>query len=179
MVNNNRKQNNRSILALAALQVMPLSIFAQNAGDRPNILYIMCDDHAMQAISAYGSPISKLAPTPNIDRLAERGMKFNEAFVENSLSTPSRACLMTGLYSHQNGQRQLARVSTLPRPSSQNCCRGQAILLPLWASGTCPAVRRDSTTIMYWTTRGSTTTLPSLLPDSMVTSNRRWDMLPI
>ena len=108
MVNNNRKQNNRSLLALAALQVMPLSIFAQNAGDRPNILYIMCDDHAMQAISAYGSPISKLAPTPNIDRLAERGMKFNEAFVENSLSTPSRACLMTGLYSHQNGQRQLA-----------------------------------------------------------------------
>ena len=45
---------------------------------------------------------------PNIDRLAERGMKFNEAFVENSLSTPSRACLMTGLYSHQNGQRMLA-----------------------------------------------------------------------
>ena len=108
MINNYRKQNNRSLLALVALQVMPLSIFAQNAGDRPNILYIMCDDHAMQAISAYGSPISKLAPTPNIDRLAERGMKFNEAFVENSLSTPSRACLMTGLYSHQNGQRQLA-----------------------------------------------------------------------
>ncbi len=108
MIKNNRKQNNRSLLALAALQAIPLSIFAQNAGDRPNILYIMCDDHAMQAISAYGSPISKLAPTPNIDRLAERGMKFNEAFVENSLSTPSRACLMTGLYSHQNGQRQLA-----------------------------------------------------------------------
>ena len=99
---------NRSLLAMAALQAMPLSIFAQNTGDRPNILYIMCDDHAIQAISAYGSPISKLAPTPNIDRLAERGMKFNQAFVENSLSTPSRACLMTGLYSHQNGQRQLA-----------------------------------------------------------------------
>lgn len=108
MANNNKTQINRSLLAMAALQAMPLSIFAQNAGDRPNILYIMCDDHAMQAISAYGSSISKLAPTPNIDRLAERGMKFNEAFVENSLSTPSRACLMTGLYSHQNGQRQLA-----------------------------------------------------------------------
>ena len=106
----NSKSNpiNRSLLAMAALQAIPLSIFAQNTGDRPNILYIMCDDHAIQAISAYGSPISKLAPTPNIDRLAERGMKFNQAFVENSLSTPSRACLMTGLYSHQNGQRQLA-----------------------------------------------------------------------
>lgn len=67
----------------------------------------MCDDHAFQCISAYGSPISKLAPTPNIDRIAERGMRFDRAFVENSLSTPSRACLMTGLYSNQNGQRQL------------------------------------------------------------------------
>ncbi len=105
---NNYQPFNRSLLALAALQALPLSLFAQNTGEKPNILYIMCDDHAIQAISAYGSAISQLAPTPNIDRLAERGMKFNEAFVENSLSTPSRACLMTGLYSHQNGQRMLA-----------------------------------------------------------------------
>lgn len=105
---NNYQPFNRSLLALAALQALPLSLFAQNTGEKPNILYIMCDDHAIQAISAYGSAISQLAPTPNIDRLAERGIKFNEAFVENSLSTPSRACLMTGLYSHQNGQRMLA-----------------------------------------------------------------------
>lgn len=105
---NNYQPFNRSLLALAALQALPLSLFAQNTGEKPNILYIMCDDHAIQAISAYGSAISQLAPTPNIDRLAERGMKFNEAFVENSLSTPSRACLMTGLYRHQNGQRMLA-----------------------------------------------------------------------
>lgn len=105
---NNYQPFNRSLLAMAALQALPLSLFALNTGEKPNILYIMCDDHAIQAISAYGSAISQLAPTPNIDRLAERGMKFNEAFVENSLSTPSRACLMTGLYSHQNGQRMLA-----------------------------------------------------------------------
>ena len=105
---NNYQPFNRSLLAMAALQALPLSLFAQNTGEKPNILYIMCDDHAIQAISAYGSAISQLAPTPNIDRLAERGIKFNEAFVENSLSTPSRACLMTGLYSHQNGQRMLA-----------------------------------------------------------------------
>lgn len=105
---NNYQPFNRSLLAMAALQALPLSLFAQNTGEKPNILYIMCDDHAIQAISAYGSAISQLAPTPNIDRLAERGMKFNEAFVENSLSTPSRACLMTGLYSHLNGQRMLA-----------------------------------------------------------------------
>lgn len=71
---------------------------------RPNILYIMCDDHSYQTISAYGSAVSRLAPTPNIDRLAGEGMLFDRAFVENSLSSPSRACLMTGLYSHQNGQ---------------------------------------------------------------------------
>lgn len=97
----------KAILPLAALSCVHGKMLAQDAA-RPNILYIMCDDHAMQAISAYGSPISKLAPTPNIDRLAQRGMLFRNCFVENSLSTPSRACLMTGLYSHQNGQRQLA-----------------------------------------------------------------------
>ncbi|HCO67452.1 MAG TPA: sulfatase [Dysgonomonas sp.] len=79
-----------------------------NENERPNIIYIMCDDHSYQTISAYGSQLSKLAPTPNIDRLADEGILFQKAFVENSLSTPSRACLMTGLYSHQNGQRQLA-----------------------------------------------------------------------
>ena len=168
MMNNNRNQLNRSLLAFAALQVMPLSLFAQ--GERPNILYIMCDDHAMQAISAYGSPISKLAPTPNIDRLAERGMKFNEAFVENSLSTPSRACLMTGLYSHQNGQRQLAEGIDSTKTFFSELLQG--------ASGTCPAVRRDSTTIMFWMTRVSTTTQPSLLPASTVTSSRRWATPP-
>ncbi len=72
-----------------------------------NIIHIMTDDHSYQTISAYGHVLGQMAPTPNIDRLAEEGMLFRQAFVENSLSTPSRACLMTGLYSHQNGQRQL------------------------------------------------------------------------
>ena len=67
----------------------------------------MTDDHSYQTISAYGGELTKLAPTPNLDRLAKKGMLFQRAFVENSLSTPSRACLMTGLYSHQNGQRTL------------------------------------------------------------------------
>jgi arylsulfatase A-like enzyme len=74
-----------------------------------NIVHIMTDDHSFQTISAYGHPISQLAPTPNIDRLAAEGVLFRRAFVENSLSTPSRACLMTGLYSHQNGQRTLGK----------------------------------------------------------------------
>ena len=82
---------------------------AQNdrSSDKLNIVYIMTDDHSYQTISAYEGELTKLAPTPNLDRLAKKGMLFQRAFVENSLSTPSRACLMTGLYSHQNGQRTL------------------------------------------------------------------------
>lgn len=103
--------DNKSLLSFAALSCLAATAQAQQkaaaATQRPNIVYIMCDDHAFQCISAYGEPISKLAPTPNIDRIAQRGMRFDRAFVENSLSTPSRACLMTGLYSNQNGQRQL------------------------------------------------------------------------
>lgn len=99
-------------LCVIALPLVLLSsnnkLKGANKDERPNIIYIMCDDHSYQTISAYGSKLSELALTPNIDRLAKEGIIFKKAFVENSLSTPSRACLMTGLYSHQNGQRQLA-----------------------------------------------------------------------
>ena len=96
----------KSALPVAIVVCSAGSLVAQEV-ERPNILYIMCDDHAMNAISAYGSAVSKMAPTPNIDRLAKRGMLFQNCFVENSLSAPSRGCLITGLYSHQNGQCQL------------------------------------------------------------------------
>ncbi len=100
---------NRFYLTAGMLSLLPgLQAAAQSQqAQRPNIIYIMSDDHAYQAISAYGSEVSKLAPTPNIDRIAKAGVTFDRAFVENSLSTPSRACTLTGLYSHQNGQEQL------------------------------------------------------------------------
>ena len=72
---------------------------------RPNIIYIMADDHARQAISAYGHPISQLAPTPNIDRIANEGALFNNNFCTNSLCGPSRAVVLTGKFSHVNGFR--------------------------------------------------------------------------
>ena len=56
---------------------------------RPNIIFIMSDDHAMQAISAYGHPISQIAPTPNIDRIAQNGALFNHSYVTNSICGPS------------------------------------------------------------------------------------------
>lgn len=96
-----------NLVPIAAFSCFAGKVAAQTFNTQPNIIYIMSDDHARQAISAYGSVVSKLAPTPNIDRIAREGVRFENAFVENSLSTPSRACLMTGLYSHQNGQRQL------------------------------------------------------------------------
>ncbi|MCX6637396.1 MAG: sulfatase, partial [Acidobacteria bacterium] len=71
----------------------------------PNILYIMADDHAAHAISAYGSRINK---TPNIDRLARGGMRMDNVFCTNSICTPSRAAILTGQYSHKNGVYTLA-----------------------------------------------------------------------
>jgi uncharacterized sulfatase len=72
---------------------------------RPNIIFIMADDHATQAISAYGHSISKLAPTPNIDRIAKDGAIFKNNFCTNSICGPSRAVILTGKHSHINGFR--------------------------------------------------------------------------
>lgn len=67
---------------------------------RPNILFIMSDDHAAHAVSAYGSKINQ---TPHIDRLAKEGLRFSHCFAVNSICTPSRASILTGKYSHKNG----------------------------------------------------------------------------
>ncbi|MEQ9420187.1 MULTISPECIES: sulfatase family protein [unclassified Marinovum] len=66
---------------------------------RPNILFIMCDDHATNAISAYGSGLNK---TPHIDRLAQEGMRLDRCYVTNSICTPSRAAILTGTHNHVN-----------------------------------------------------------------------------
>jgi len=69
-------------------------------GKQPNILFIMTDDHAVSALSCYGSRINE---TPNLDRIASEGVKFNNCFVTNSLCAPSRATILTGKYSHLHG----------------------------------------------------------------------------
>jgi arylsulfatase A-like enzyme len=80
------------LVVLAALPAL--------AADRPNIVFIMSDDHAAHAIGAYGSRVNQ---TPNIDRLAREGMVLRNVFVTNSICTPSRAAILTGQYSHLNG----------------------------------------------------------------------------
>ena len=72
-----------------------------NAPKRPNILFIMSDDHAQRAISAY---TDELIETPNLDRIADGGMLFRNSFVTNSICAPSRAAILTGKYSHVNGK---------------------------------------------------------------------------
>ena len=71
-------------------------------GKRPNIVFLFSDDHAYQAISAYGDE-RKLLDTPNIDRIAKQGMRFDRCLVTNSICGPSRACILSGKYSHRNG----------------------------------------------------------------------------
>lgn len=73
---------------------------AKSGKRRPNIIFIMTDDHAAHAISCYGSKINQ---TPNLDRLATEGMRFNNCFCTNSICAPSRAVILTGKYSHLNG----------------------------------------------------------------------------
>ena len=76
---------------------------AQN--ERPNILFLFTDDHALNALSAYGGPLAKIAPTPHLDRIAKEGMLFRHCLVSNSICAPSRAVILTGKHSHLNGQR--------------------------------------------------------------------------
>jgi len=90
--------NTKYRIALLVLFLFALPTFAQPT--RPNIVFIMTDDHAAHAISSYGS---KLIKTPHLDRLAREGMRFENAFVTNSICTPSRAVILTGKYSHLNG----------------------------------------------------------------------------
>jgi len=106
----------------AAAIVMPRRLLAmQAAGRRPNILYIMADDHAAQAISAYGGMLAAVAPTPNIDRIARQGMRLENCFCTNSICTPSRGVILTGQYSHVTGVYTLATPLDPDRPNVAKC----------------------------------------------------------
>jgi len=95
------------LLLLLACIGAPHADAQVGAGRRANILFIMSDDHATNAIGAYGSRLAPLNPTPALDRLAAEGMRFDNAFVTNSICTPSRATMLTGQHSHVNGVKTL------------------------------------------------------------------------
>jgi arylsulfatase A-like enzyme len=92
-----------AVRARFLLSVAFLSVAAQAAAPRaPNILFIFSDDHAYQALSAYGDE-RRLLDTPHIDRIARQGMRFDRCLVTNSICGPARATILTGKYSHLNG----------------------------------------------------------------------------
>ena len=92
------------ICSLIALGLLGLSCHSSQdiKSERPNILYIMSDDHTSQAWGLYGGPLDLLAPTPHIQRLAEEGCLLLNCFCTNSICVPSRASILTGQYSHRN-----------------------------------------------------------------------------
>lgn len=91
-----------------------------------NVVYIMCDDHSYQTISAYDQ---RYMQTPNIDRIANEGVRFTNSFVANSLSGPSRACMLTGKHSHAMDLRIIPPHLTVTSRLSRNCFRLMAIRL--------------------------------------------------
>ncbi len=91
--------------------------------DRPNILFIMSDDHAAHAISAYGSKVNN---TPHIDRLASEGARLTNTFCTNAICTPSRATILTGQYSHMNGVLTLDDEIDSSRPLQSQKILGNA-----------------------------------------------------
>ncbi|MGQ9729861.1 MAG: sulfatase family protein [Candidatus Zipacnadales bacterium] len=118
--------------------------------DRPNILFIMSDDHAAHAMSCYGSRISE---TPHLDRLAKEGMRLDNCFCTNSICTPSRATILTGLYSHRPGNQVLTlddafdgRKRTFPKLLQQ--AGYQTAIIGKWHLG--HGGLHDPTGFDYW-----------------------------
>ena len=113
----NRREFCAGLAVGAAALALPRGLFGAGAGrstKRPNILFVFSDDHSCQTIGAYGRRLSAFckqqAVTPHIDRLADRGAVCDNSFCGNSLCSPSRASVLTGLHSHANG------VMTLDKP---------------------------------------------------------------
>ncbi len=137
------------MLRIALIVLLGLKLFASNicvADDRPNIVFIMSDDHAYQAISAYGS---KLNETPNIDRIAKDGLRFDRCYVTNSICGPSRACILTGKYSHKNGyyaNEKQFNVDQQTFPKLLQKAGYQTALIGKWHLGT----ERNPTGFDHW-----------------------------
>jgi arylsulfatase A-like enzyme len=98
-----RKEFRQLLAWLAAIAAGLFSCAEGPATGKPNILFIMADDHTTQAISCYRGIFAEKAGTVNIDQIAAEGMRFTNAFCTNAICSPSRATILTGKYSHQNG----------------------------------------------------------------------------
>ncbi len=99
-----KKSTDKFLLIVFVLSWLLVSFHEKEVEQQPNILFIMTDDHTQQALHAYGHGLLDSVYFPNMNRLAKEGALFKNSFVTNSICAPSRAVLLTGKYSHINGQ---------------------------------------------------------------------------
>ena len=133
-----------SVLAILAMSISCKQTEKKQESKRPNIIYIMTDDHGYQAISAYGGGLNQ---TPNIDRIANEGVLFNRGFVTNSICAPSRAVMLTGKHSHINGHTDNTLVfdgSQVTFPKLLQAAGYQTAMIGKWH------LESDPTGFDYW-----------------------------
>lgn len=117
---NNKTRSNSILQRVFSFSLLALTIIQTFGADskKPNIIFIMSDDHTSQAISAYGGILADVLPTPNLDRIADEGVLMNNCFATNSICTPSRAAIITGQYSQKNGVYTLSDRLDINHPTA-------------------------------------------------------------
>ena len=108
----------KSVRRIVNVYALTLCLFGTHFAfaQKPNIVFVLVDDHAFEAVSAYGSYLKDYATTPTIDSLGEEGMRFDNFVCANSICSPSRASFITGQYSHVNGVKDLNQEINVSSP---------------------------------------------------------------